>query len=101
MVYVALLRGINVGGKNKVDMKSLKALFELLGFDGVRTYINSSNVIFASSIISQKEIHEQIEAGITEHFGFHVPVVLRDLPSMEQTATALPDKWVNDQTMKC
>ncbi|NLL75142.1 MAG: DUF1697 domain-containing protein, partial [Erysipelothrix sp.] len=46
MKYVALLRGINVGGKNKVDMKELKALFIDLGYTEVQTYINSGNVIF-------------------------------------------------------
>jgi len=48
-VYVALLRGINVGGNTKVAMPALKALFESAGFDDVRTYINSGNVVFRSS----------------------------------------------------
>jgi uncharacterized protein (DUF1697 family) len=101
MIYVALLRGINVGGKAKVDMKHLKTLFEQLGFDRVKTYINSGNVIFASSIIDPSEIHQLIEAGIIKQFGLSVPVVIRDLPSMEQITQALPDSWTNDQTMKC
>ena len=46
MTYVALLRGINVGGNNKVEMARLKKVFESLGFINVRTYINSGNVIF-------------------------------------------------------
>jgi uncharacterized protein (DUF1697 family) len=45
-VYVALLRGINVGGNNMVPMKALKASFEKLGFRDVATYINSGNVVF-------------------------------------------------------
>ncbi len=48
MTYVALLRGINVGGNRKVEMKRLKATFERAGFADVRTYINSGNVIFGS-----------------------------------------------------
>lgn len=44
--YIALLRGINVGGNNKVSMKELKAIFEQNGFDDVATYINSGNMIF-------------------------------------------------------
>lgn len=44
--YIALLRGINVGGKNKISMKELKAGFEELGFSNVVTYLNSGNVIF-------------------------------------------------------
>jgi uncharacterized protein (DUF1697 family) len=49
MKYIALLRGINVGGNHKVEMKNLKALFESLGFSDVSTYINSGNVIFESN----------------------------------------------------
>jgi uncharacterized protein (DUF1697 family) len=48
MIYVALLRGINVGGNNKVPMADLKACLEDLGYEHVRTYINSGNVIFTS-----------------------------------------------------
>jgi uncharacterized protein (DUF1697 family) len=49
MTYVALLRGINVGGNNKVEMKKLKTTFETLGFTSVVTYINSGNIIFNTS----------------------------------------------------
>lgn len=49
MVYVALLRGINVGGHNKVKMAELKMLFEKLGFEQVKTYIQSGNVLFVSN----------------------------------------------------
>ena len=48
-VYLALLRGINVGGKNKVPMAELKACFEELGCENVRTYIASGNVMFESN----------------------------------------------------
>ncbi len=48
MVYVALLRGINVGGHSAIDMKDLKAVFEATGMTSVRTYINSGNVVFAT-----------------------------------------------------
>ena len=51
MVYVALLRGINVGGKNIVEMARLKQAFEELGFTSVKTYINSGNVIFRAERI--------------------------------------------------
>ncbi len=46
MIYVALLRGINVGGKNKIDMKLLKQTFERVGMNDVVTYINTGNIIF-------------------------------------------------------
>ncbi|MEK9156965.1 MAG: DUF1697 domain-containing protein, partial [Patescibacteria group bacterium] len=54
MLSVALLRGINVGGNNKVDMKKLKAAFEALGFENVRTYINTGNVLFEHKKQSSK-----------------------------------------------
>jgi uncharacterized protein (DUF1697 family) len=50
--YIALLRGINISGKNKISMPLLKAAFEEIGFSNVSTYINSGNVIFSSNIIS-------------------------------------------------
>ncbi|MGV2794760.1 DUF1697 domain-containing protein, partial [Clostridium perfringens] len=52
MIYIALLRGINVGGNNKIDMKQLKASFERVGMRDVVTYINTGNIIFDSDIPS-------------------------------------------------
>lgn len=101
MVFVALLRGINVGGKNKVDMKQLKETFESAGMTGVRTYINSGNVIFSSSSRSRFGLAETIEAAITKTFGLEIPVVVRDRKSMRAVVKALPRTWVNDETMKC
>ena len=101
MVYVALLRGINVGGKNKVDMKQLKAAFEEAGMASVRTYINSGNVIFSSASRSRARLAEQLEDAIAGAFGFRVEVLVRDLKSMRAVGKALPKTWVNDATMKC
>ncbi len=56
MVYVALLRGINVGGKNKVDMKMLKQTFENAGMTDVVTYINTGNIIFSHHNLSKEEL---------------------------------------------
>lgn len=101
MVYVALLRGINVGGKNKVDMKQLKAAFEDAGMTSVRTYINSGNVIFSTNSRSRARLTEVIEDAIARTFGFRVNVLVRDLRSMRAVVKALPRTWVNDATMKC
>lgn len=101
MVFVALLRGINVGGKNKVDMKQLKAAFEEAGMTSVRTYINSGNVIFSSTNRSRARLAEQLEDAIADTFGFHVDVLVRDLKSMKAIVKALPKTWVNDASMKC
>ena len=66
-VYLALLRGINVGGKNKVPMAELKACFEELGCENVRTYIASGNVMFASDKGSA-ELTEEIQEALPAKF---------------------------------
>ena len=101
MVYVALLRGINVGGKNKVDMKQLKAAFEDAGMTSVRTYINSGNVIFSSTNRSRARLTKLLEDATALTCGFHVDVLVRDLKEMRAVVKALPKTWVNDATMKC
>ena len=101
MVYVALLRGINVGGKNKVEMKRLKAAFEEAGMTTVRTYINSGNVIFSSNSRSRAGLTEVLEKTIARTFGFKVDVLVRDLKNIRAVVKALPQTWVNDATMKC
>ncbi len=101
MTYLALLRGINVGGKTKVAMTELKQVFERLGFEGVQTYINSGNVIFVSDEQSLSKLTGRIEAAIERHFGFPVKVIVRSAKEIEKLVNSLPDQWVNDQTMKC
>ena len=68
MKYVALLRGINVGKNNRIDMKSLKSIFEKNGYFNVSTYINTGNVIFESDK-SSKLLVAEIESGILERTG--------------------------------
>ena len=65
--YLALLRGINVGGKNKVPMAALTQLLEKIGLEDVRTYIQSGNAIFRSKLTAQA-IARKIEEGLTSHF---------------------------------
>jgi len=98
MKYVALLRGINVGGKTRVEMPRLKQTFEDLGFTDVKTYINSGNVIFASK---GKPSASKIETAIEKEFGFAVPVVLRSMQQIKALLDSFPTTWVNDATMKC
>jgi uncharacterized protein (DUF1697 family) len=75
-IYMALLRGINVGGKNKIKMAELKALFERLGFSRVQTYINSGNVLFESQE-NEETLLSQIENEIENTFRLSIRVVLR------------------------
>lgn len=65
--YLALLRGINVGGKNKVPMAKLKAMLETLGFEAVTTWIQSGNAIFRSPLAAST-IATKIETALTETF---------------------------------
>ncbi|HTE57933.1 MAG TPA: DUF1697 domain-containing protein [Verrucomicrobiae bacterium] len=101
MIYVALLRGINVGGKNKVEMKRLKETFERIGTTDVVTYINSGNIIFKDTTHTPKQLVTLLEKAIAEDFGFAVKVLIRDKDNIKMVAKALSDKWVNDATMKC
>jgi uncharacterized protein (DUF1697 family) len=101
MVYLALLRGINVGGKNKVEMKQLKAVFEEAGMTSVKTFINSGNVIFSTKIRGRRRLAGLLEEGIAKRFGFKVDLLLRDLKSMRTVVNKMPAHWTNDKTMKC
>lgn len=95
--YVALLRGINVGGNKKVEMTKLKQVFEKLGFEGVSTYINSGNVIFSSKATPSVA---NIEAVLKKSFGFAIAVVLRDAASIAKVAKAIPKGWENNPEVK-
>ena len=75
--HVALLRGINVGGKNILPMKELAAMFVTAGCGDVGTYIQSGNVVFSASAGVKKRLASLIAQGIEERFGFRVPVVMR------------------------
>lgn len=75
-VYIALLRGINVGGKNIIRMEALKGALEELGLQNVQTYIQSGNVLFASPL-EEAALVSRIEVKIKDTFGFPVPVILR------------------------
>ena len=76
-VNVALLRGINVGGKNKLPMKDLAAMFVDAGCIDVRTYIQSGNVLYKPGQAPRDEIPSLISSSIRERFGLEVPVVTR------------------------
>lgn len=101
MIYVALLRGINVGGNRKVEMKLLKESFEQAGMRSVKTYINSGNVIFETNESDQVSLADNLEKVIEEKFSFQVKVLLRDIKDMKSVVEALPSEWTNDKSMKC
>ncbi len=100
MKYVVLLRGINVGGNNKVSMKDLKLSLENKGFSNVYTYINSGNVILSSSL-STSEVNELVESTIKQTFGLDVYVLTIPGADFQRIAKDLPKNWTNDTEMRC
>lgn len=89
MRYIALLRGINVGGHKKVPMAELRELAAELGFTNVATYINSGNLFFDAAG-KAPVVTSALERGIAERFGFEVPVVVRSRASFTQVAGTCP-----------
>ena len=100
MIYVALLRGINVGGNNKVAMKKLKTTFELLGFTNVVTYINSGNIIFEELSKEQNVIESEIERAIKQDFQLEIKVLIRNSENIETICRELPTTWIKNEMMR-
>lgn len=91
-VYVALLRGINVGGNTMLKMADLKLQLEKAGMQRVKTYINSGNIIFASDKKSD-ELTSIIEALIVKEFKLPVPAVVLSLNEYQKIIADLPSDW--------
>lgn len=89
-VYISLLRGINVSGQKKVNMKELKALYESLNLKQVTTYIQSGNVVFNCTDKTQAQLLVTIEEAIESHFGFHVPVLILPQQVLENALAQCP-----------
>ena len=75
--YIILLKGINVGGHKKVPMAELRELLSKSGFENVKTYIQSGNVILQSAEINIQNIEKEIKNAILDHFGFEVFVLAK------------------------
>ncbi len=93
MKYIALLRGINVGGNNKVSMKELAACFEALGFKHVTTYINSGNVLFEDSRSDLTELVQLCESAIKKQFGFKVICSVIEVSTLKDALDQAPKWW--------
>lgn len=88
--HVALLRGINVGGRNAVPMKELAACVEAGTYADVTTYIQSGNVVFTTSTTDARAMEIDLEERIQEHFALTIPVVVRSLAEMAATIESAP-----------
>jgi uncharacterized protein (DUF1697 family) len=89
--FVALLRGINVGGKNIIKMADLKVCFEGLGFANVQTYIQSGNVLFWAGERDQARLTGQIEEALSATFDYESVVVVRSGEEMKAVVAQAPD----------
>lgn len=87
--YLALLRGINVSGKNKIKMQELRQLLSDQGLNNVQTYIQSGNVVFESTASTQV-LSQEIEQAILTHYGFEVPVLVQTKTELNQLIEVNP-----------
>ena len=92
MEYVALLRGINVGGKNKVVMSELREQVADAGYGNVRTYINSGNLLFEADA-PRDEVAQSVEALLESHYPFPIRVALLSGQDYLAELSGLPEWW--------
>ena len=94
--YIALLRGINISGKNKIAMPDLKNCFEDHGFYDVRTYLNSGNVLFSSDTEDDCHCSNKLKKIINHTFGFEIPVFVMKRDALMEILLHAPEWWGND-----
>ena len=99
-VFVALLRGVNVGGNNMIKMSELKVSFENLGFTAVSTYINSGNIIFKSKEPDPRKLERKIEQMLAKDYDLDSKVVVRNFTEIEKLVNNLPPHWNGDSTWR-
>jgi uncharacterized protein (DUF1697 family) len=89
-VWISLLRAVNLGSRNKVNMPALRAALEAVGFTDVRTYVQSGNVVARSSHRSEAAVAKDVSAVLVESFGIDEPVVARNATAWQQIIEANP-----------
>jgi len=99
--YIMLLRGINVGGRNKLLMKELRDLLKDFDFQNVKTYIQSGNVIFTSTDLDTVKFAEDLSNTIKEQFGFSPRILVIDMDAFEKiiTENPFPDAKANPKSL--
>lgn len=93
MKYIVLLRGINISGKNKIDMKTLKIETENLGYYNVITYLNSGNLIFTSGVKDKTIISNSIYNMIKDKFNLDIPVYITTYEELKELLDNSPSFW--------
>jgi uncharacterized protein (DUF1697 family) len=99
-IFVALLRAVNVGGKNMISMSSLKGSFERMGFRKVSTYINSGNILFKAKEGDARKLERKIEAMLAREYKLGCKVVVRSYSEMASLVENLPADWSGDDGWK-
>ena len=100
MNYLALLRGVNVGGKGMLRMSELKECLEKTGFVGVRTYIQSGNVLFVAAKTSTGRLAQKMEAAIERKFAMKVGVVVFAEREWQEIVQRAPKWWGENKDWK-
>lgn len=98
--YLALLRGINVGGNNIIPKDDLRSCFEALGFERVRTYIQSGNVLFRSDETNVGDLTAAIEGALSSRFSYPAQAVVLSRRRYASAVRAAPEGWGTDDSMR-
>jgi uncharacterized protein (DUF1697 family) len=100
MKYVALLRGINVGGNAIIKMADLKSAFERCGFSNVKTFIQSGNVIFESDDEDQNKITKQLEKCLEQNFRVSAPAIIKTRTQLQKIVAEAPARWKTSEDLR-
>jgi uncharacterized protein (DUF1697 family) len=100
MRYVALLRGINVGGKSIIRMADLKECVEELGYDEVSTFIASGNVLFETTERNAAKLESAIEGALEQRFRVPITVVVRSRAEVGRIVKAIPPSWIGNDSLR-
>lgn len=99
--YIALLRGINVGGNNIIKMSALAQAFEECGYTEVSTYIQTGNVLFATEERDTHEIAKTIETHLSKTFNYDSKIVLRSKEELKKILDFIPTEWKTRKDIRC
>ncbi|MEO6729162.1 MAG: DUF1697 domain-containing protein [Candidatus Dojkabacteria bacterium] len=94
ITYVALLRGINVGGNHIVRMEELRKAFKVAGYSNISTLLATGNVIFDSPSEDLEELTDSLEIFLKKRFGFEIPVLLRTMDNLKKLHNSEPFKGI-------
>ena len=93
MIYIALLRGINVGGNNIIKMEHLRQVFTNMGFTDVKTYIQSGNVVFKTSDGDKSNLTQNIESQLQKNFSAEIKTLILSSNELAEIVAAAPEKF--------